>query len=260
MTDPTLKFERASDLIAKHIERLILEGTLRPGEQLLPERDLAERLGTSRPTLRAALKSLEEEGLLVTEAGHPARVAALGLVSPSDPLVALIARHGDLADDYLEFRSIVESAAAGMAAERASPVDLQRIRQCAARINAAHAANDPDEESDADTELHQSIYEASHSLVMMQIMRGLAGSLRDAVQRNRAELFSIPTTRDILRDQHLAIAQAILDRDPAAARLAAEAHLAFIRNATTEIRSARVKLDLSLRRLRGGGLVMNNGE
>lgn len=254
MTDPKITFERAGEVIARHIERLILEGTLRPGEALLPERDLADRLGTSRPTLREALKRLEDQGLLVQDGGKGKRVAPLGLARASDPLIALMARHEELGDDYLEFRSIVESAAAGMAAERASPVDLDRLRACMDRIEAAHLARNLDEEAAADTELHEIIYEASHSLVMMQVMRGLSGSLRDTVTRNRADLFSIPATRELLRDQHLAIARAILDRDPVAARQAAQDHLVFLRRATAEIRDARAKLDLSLRRLSHGGI------
>lgn len=254
MTEPQIKFERASDLIARHIERLILEGALHPGEALLPERELAERLGTSRPTLREALKRLEDQGLLVNEHGRGTRVASLGLASATDPLIALIARHEELGDDYLEFRSIVESAAAAMAAERASPVDLERIRACIDRIETAHLAQNPEDEAAADTELHQTIYEACHSLVMMQVMRGLSGSLRDTVLRNRAELFSIPATRDLLREQHLAIAEAILNGDAPAARQAALDHLHFLRRATAEIREARAKLDLSLRRLRHGDI------
>lgn len=60
--------------VARHIEGLILEGTLRPGEPLLAERELAQRLGVSRPTLRDGLKLLEERGLLVAQGrGWPSR-------------------------------------------------------------------------------------------------------------------------------------------------------------------------------------------
>ena len=61
--------ERLSHSVVKQIEGLILRGILRPGERLPSERDLAERLGVSRPSLRDALSELQESGLLEARAG-----------------------------------------------------------------------------------------------------------------------------------------------------------------------------------------------
>lgn len=243
---------RAAETAAGHIERLILEGALIPGERLAPERDLALRLGVSRPTLRDALKSLSDRGLL-TRRARRVEVADLGQ-GVRDPLIAMLSRHGELAEDYLEFREIVESAAAGLAALRATPIDRQRLADCAAAIRRAHDAGDPAAEAEADADLHLAVHEASHNLVLLQIMRAMSGSLRSDVLQNRQRLFTIPRTRDILRDQHLAIADAIAARDAGAARDAAQDHLRYIAEALREIREAEDKLDLSRRRRQGGGL------
>lgn len=246
--------ERAADLVTRHIERLILEGSLRPGEPLLPERELAEKLNVSRPTLRDALKTLEQKGFLTGREGRGMKVAQLGAATISDPLIALLAEHGEVADDYLEFRDIVESSAAALAAQRANEVDIDRIRQCIGRIERAHASGDPAEEAEADVDIHMAIYEASHNLVLLQIMRALSGNLRTDILHNRQRLFSIPYVRDLLRDQHLAIARAVIEKRPDDARSAAHAHLGYLRKAAREIREAEAKLDLSLRRLDSGGL------
>lgn len=249
-----IKSEKAAEAVARHIEALILEGTLRPDEGLLPERDLAERLEVSRPTLRDGLKMLQDKGLLVSGAGRGLRVARLGAVAISDPLLALLADRAELADDYLEFRDIVESQAAALAALRANEVDLRRIGDCLSRIEAAHAAGDPAIEAEADAELHLLIYEASHNLVLLQIMRALEGNLRNDVIQNRGRMFTFSVTRDELRDQHRAIAQAIMARDADAARAAAHRHLTYIRNTLQALRAAEAKLDVSRRRDEGGGL------
>lgn len=246
--------ERVADAIARHIEGLILEGSLRPGEALLAERDLAERLNVSRPTLRDALKFLESKGLLTGKEGRGMKVAQLGVATMVDPLVAMLAGRREVADDYLEFRDIVESAAAAMAAQRASNIDIEQLRACLDRIDRAHTANDATEEAEADAELHMTIYEASHNLVLLQIMRALSANLLKDVLHNRSQLFTIPNVRDILRKQHIAIAEAIMQRRPEDARAAAHEHLTYLRSADREIRDAEAKLDLSLRRLEGGGL------
>lgn len=250
----TLKPERTADLVVRHIEDLILEGALRAGDPLLPERELAERLNVSRPTLRDGLKILEERGILVSEGRRGLRVARIGSASIADPLIALLSERAEVVDDYLEFRAVVESAAAAMAATRANDIDLERIRDCLQRIDMAHDRDDPGEEAEADIEFHFAIFEACHNLVILQIMQALSSSLRSDVLHNRGRLFSIPCIRDLLREQHRAIGEAIRARDPDRARESAQAHLAYIRNATREIREAEANLDVSLRRLAGGGI------
>ncbi|WP_136683049.1 FCD domain-containing protein [Falsirhodobacter xinxiangensis] len=252
MTD-TPKTERAAEAVARHIEGLILEGTLRPGEMLLPERELALRLGVSRPTLRDGLKDLEARGLL-EPSGRGIAVARLGAALIADPLVALLASRAEVADDYLEFRAIIEQSAARMAAMRANEVDRGIIEGCLTAIDAAHDAGDPVQEAEADADLHMAIYEASHNVVLLQIMRALSGKLRSDVMGNRAQLFTLPKARDALRDQHRAIAAAILAGKPERAANAAGAHIDWLRDAVRRVKEAEAQLDLSLRRLDGGKL------
>ena len=55
--------ERVADTVMQQIEKLILRGILRPGERLPSERDLSEKMGVSRPSLREAISDLETRGL-----------------------------------------------------------------------------------------------------------------------------------------------------------------------------------------------------
>lgn len=249
-----LRPEKVADSVARHIEGLILEGSLQPGEPLLPEREMAMRLNVSRPTLRDALKALEERGLLTSREGRGMRVARIGAGAITDPLIAMLAERQEVADDYLEFRDVVESSAAAMAAERANDLDLARIGECARRITEAHDAGDPADEAEADAALHLAIYEASHNLVLLLIMRALSSNLKTDVLQNRQRLFTIPDIRETLRDQHLAIAGTIMRRQPDAARAAAHEHLAYLRRTVQQIREDEGRIGLSQRRLNGGGL------
>lgn len=254
MPPSALKTERAADAVARYLEQLILEGTLRPDQPLLPERELAHRLNVSRPTLRDGLKLLESKGLLVPGEGRGLRVAQLGRVALGDPLMSLLAERAEADDDYLEFRDIVESAAAALAAERATAPDRDRIAACLGRIEAAHAAADPKAEAEADAALHLAIYEASHNLVLLQIMRALADNLRRDVVQNRDRMFAIPAIRNVLRDQHRAISEAILAGDAETARRATHAHLGYIRRSAQDLRAAETMRQIAERRASGGGL------
>ncbi|MDQ7777397.1 FCD domain-containing protein [Paracoccus aminovorans] len=243
----------AAEATARHIEDLILEGSLRPGDPLLAERELALRLKVSRPTLRQGLKLLEQRGLLVAEAGGGRRVAPLA-TSFTDPLVALMASRAEVVEDYLELRATLEGMAAGLAARRASDLDRETLAGCMRRIEAAHDAADPHAEAEADVDLHVALYEASHNVVLLQIMRALSGMLRRGVFHNRDTLYARPEVREVLRRQHRAIHDGVMARDPLAASAAAEAHMRYTRQALAEIAAAEARLDVSLRRIEGGSL------
>ena len=247
------KAATAAEVTAQHIEDLILEGSLRPGDALLAERELALRLNVSRPTLRQGLKLLEDKGLILAEPGGGRVVGKLG-TSITDPLIELMASRGAVVPDYLELRGTLEHLAASLAATRANDVDRATLESCMARIDAAHDLADPQDEADADADLHIALYEASHNVVLLQIMRALSGMLRRGVLHNREKLYNRPEVRDLLRDQHRAIFAAVMARDPVAAGRAAQDHMIYTRRVMDEITAAEARLEISLRRIDGGSL------
>jgi GntR family transcriptional repressor for pyruvate dehydrogenase complex len=254
MPRETIKPAKIADSIALHLETLILEGVLRPGEKLLAERDLAERLDVSRPSLREALSKLESKGLL--ESGRDGTfVAHLVGASLTDPLAKLLESHPETTFDYLEFRQTVEGQAAYYAALRATDIDREALRESYERMEANHAKDDSDDEAEADTDLHLAIYEAAHNVVLLHIMRGLASMLRRDVFYNRTKLYSRKGVRDLLLTQHKAIFDAIIEGNPDAARKAAERHITFTLETIREIRNAEARLEASLRRVGRGDLI-----
>ncbi len=234
--------------VARHIENLILEGSLRPDDQLLPERELAERLSVSRPTVRDGVRMLEQKGLLVSQPGAETIVAKIG-ISISDPLTTLLSSKLETAFDYLKFREINEGAAAAWAAEKGTAVDLQNIGAKMQRIEKEHAQQDPADEADADVDFHLAIYEATHNLVLLHVMRALTGMLHSGVFYSRTKLYERAEVRGLLRDQHQAIHDAILRRDPVAASKAAAGHIDFVDTSLREIVESEKRLSVSLRRL-----------
>lgn len=252
-----IKGASAADATARHLEDLILEGSLRSGDSLLSEREMAAHLDVSRPVLREALKTLENKGLLKPTAGG--RVVAELATSVTDPLMALLEERKDMAKDYLELRGVLEDMAANLAAQRATDVDRKALQDCAKEINAAHATGDPKQEAEADLKLHMIVYEASHNIVLLHMMRALSKMLRKGVFLNRLQLYALPEVRSILRDQHLSIIDAILARDADQAGQAAAAHMIYTKTALAEIAAAEERLQMSLRRIESGGLGTGSG-
>ncbi len=223
--------EKISHTVVRQIEQLILRGILKPGERLPSERELSERLGVSRPSLREALSDLQDSGLLTSRAGAGVFVGDVLGSAFSETLVRLFANHEEAVFDYITFRRDMEGLAAERAASIGTETDLKVIGALFAKMEAAHSKRDPTEEANLDAEFHLSIIEASHNVIMLHMMRSMYQLLREGVFYNRSIMFKQRTTRDTLLDQHRAINEALQARDPIAARAAVEHHLGYVESA-----------------------------
>ena len=226
-----IQSEKLSASVVRQIESLILRGILRPGERLPAERELAERLGVSRPSLREAVAELEARDLVVTRPGSGVYVAEVLGSAFAPPLIRLFSTHSEALFDYLSFRRDLEGLAAERAARLASDTDLDLIATIFARMETAHEKRNPEQEAALDAEFHLSIVEASHNVIMLHMMRSMFDLLKAGVFYNRRLLFGQKPVRQTLLDQHRVIHDALQARQPEAARAAVDAHLGYIESA-----------------------------
>ena len=233
--------------VAHHIETLVREGALRPQDLLLSERDLAERLSVSRPTIREAISMLTRRGLLVSGPGARTIVANTG-TSITDPLLSLLASGGETTFDYIKFREICDGAAASLAATHGTTIDFENISKALDRIEFEHTKCDTADEAEADLEFHMAIYEAAHNVVLLHVIRALIGMLRSGMFYSRSKLYERAEIREAFLKQHRAIHAAITGRDAKAAAAAATMHLQFVDNALREVLAADKRLGVALRR------------
>ena len=250
-----IEAEKLSQAVVRQIELLILRGILRPGERLPSERDLAERLGVSRPSLRAAVAELQDRGLLRTRPGAGIFVAEVLGAAFSPALIRLFSSHDEAVFDYLALRRDLETLAATRAVEFGTDTDLAVIAAIFRRMEAAHRRRATAAEADLDAEFHMAIFEASHNVILVHMMRAMFGLLKEGVFYNRRALFAGRTTRETLLDQHRAVNAAIQARDAGAARDAVAAHVDFIEaalraraDAARHDRVARQRLEHGRRR------------
>lgn len=250
-----IRTQKICDAIVGHLEKLILEGALRPGEKLTGERDLALRFDVSRPSLREAIEKLTERGLLrVTRNGT---YVAEFLSPVMQPLARLMTDNPRAAADYFEFRQGVEAQAARIAAKNATSVDKQAIRQHIKVMRELQNDGDPEREALADVNFHLAIYEAGHNVVMLHVMRALGELLRNNIFYNRKALYERPGVREKLLEQHIAIADAVIDGLPDVAEAAAATHIAYTFGQVEDIQRDSKRLEASLMRVGRTDLLAN---
>ena len=159
--------EKLSMGVVRQIEGLILRGILRPGERLPSERELSERMGVSRPSLREALSDLQERGLLASKAGAGVFVADVLGSAFSPALITLFSSHDEAVFDYISFRRDMEGLAAERAARLGSDMDLKVIDTIFKKMESAHTKRNPADEAHLDADFHLAIIEASHNIIML---------------------------------------------------------------------------------------------
>lgn len=219
MADDPLRPMNRTRLYEQVVERLrgfVVTVGLRTGDRLPPERDLAERLGVSRASVREAIVALEVQGLV--EVRHGGGTYLLRDRLQAEPLQTLIERRRRL-PDVLDARDAIESKLAALAAARRTPGDLAAIEAALEAMGEAVAVGTGVE--DADARFHGAIISAAHSSLLADFMAEIAGQ----VAESRAESLRQPGRPHQSLEQHRLIARAIRAADPSAAAAAMHNHV-----------------------------------
>lgn len=218
---------RLYEQIVTQIEESILSGTLKPGDQLPPERDLAERFGVSRTAVREAIKALREKGLVEAYAGRGTFITNASSQAVRQSL-GRMARIGqpDSSAHLVEVREILEPEIAARAAVRAEPKHLAAMREAVAAMDAA--ASDAEAFIEADLDFHLAIAEAAENPIILILIDSIVGLLRE----QRMRTFNVPGGPEHGQLHHRRILDAIERHDPDAAREAMRTHLEQVREDT----------------------------
>ncbi len=222
----TIKARRVSDQAFEQIRDLVFRGQLKPGDQLMPERELAQALAVSRPTVREAIRRLVTMGLLEHQQGQGTFVRSLNSQREHNPLAAAMGGHDATLEELLEVRMGLEGQAALLAAQRATAEDLQVMEKALAAMQAENAAGLLG--IDDDVSFHMALAFASKNPVQVYIMKNFYDLLHHGIRENLRALWEEPASLPIIMRQHREIFEAIKDHDPEGAYQAMKRHITFV--------------------------------
>ena len=224
MTPPEVAFTavrktRVFEGIAQQIQRLIVDGTLKPGDRLPPERELAERFGVARSSVRDAIRTLELVGLVVPRHGEGTVVADVSPEAVVTPIASVLVRKRALIGELLDVRKMIEPALAARAAVRASDDEIARLEDVLRRQREKVLRGESTVEED--TEFHYLIALAAKNSVVKSVLDVLMGLLRET------RALSLQTRGRPQRSLagHRRVLEAIKRHDPAAAERAVRQHV-----------------------------------
>lgn len=212
---------RLADRVAAILSEEIESGRLAEGDKLPTEVELVKQLGVSRTVIREAVSRLRNAGLVEPRQGRgvfvmPRRTRPLDLEAEASGTKSKVMQ-------IVEVRRAMEGEAASLAATRATPDDVTRMRQSLAAIDEAVAAGG--DGVDEDLAFHQSIAESTGNAVMVSTVRYLGEVMRGGIRVTRANEARRDDFIEAVRVEHHAILAAIESGDAGAARSAVRRHM-----------------------------------
>lgn len=208
------------------IKEMIVSGELHPGDRLPPEKELGERLGVSRSSLREAVKALEVIRVLDVRRGDGTYVTSLEPGLLMEALTFVVDLHSD--DSVLEIfgvRRILEPAATGIAATRMDAAALAELESLVDRTAATESIDDIDDIVARDLAFHQRIVEAAGNEYLSRLAETMqSGTQRARVWRGLTQEHAAERTLD----EHRGILAALRLHDAQLAQALALAHIAGI--------------------------------
>src|SRR3954447_10793749 len=210
--------ERVSDVIAERLTEAIRNGTLKPGDRLPTEAELAREFRVGRTSVREGLQKLRAHGLIQTRKGLGAFVTTPPARDPLAEFARWTASDPAAIEQLVEARVALETLAAALAALRATDAEVDQLE----RLNVDHRnASGTDELVATDHAFHAAIMAAARNRFVSGAYAVLIAELTDF----REKTLALPWASDRSIKGHTAILEAIRGRDPVGARRAMAEHL-----------------------------------
>jgi GntR family transcriptional repressor for pyruvate dehydrogenase complex len=216
-----------------YVRPLIESGALKPGDRLPPERELALKLGVSRPSLRSGLRMLQTLGIIQARRGAGTFVSQGPPRLATGPLRFLAALHGIGRDEMFEARRVLEVAAAGLAAQRARPEHVATMAEEVASMFASLDA--PKDYLVHDVQFHHAVAAGARN----RVVEALVDAVAQLVYEERRSTVERATDLRESAEMHRRIYRAIRAGDAERARREMDDHLELARQAQAREEQAR---------------------
>jgi len=221
-----IRLERISHKVASQLKKAISDGIFRAGDRLPSERELAEQMGVSRPSIREAIQQLELQGIVEIVHGGGTVVKNITEREIQKPMEIFIGDDKQRVLELTEVRSYMEPLAARQAATNRTEEELERIRYYLEEM-------EQDFEKgliryEIDFQFHTEIAAAAHNMIFLHLMSSIYQLINYSIKIHREQMFVSKEAQERVLNHHLRVFKAIQNKDPEAAEAAMKDHLQFV--------------------------------
>ena len=217
--------KRVYEHVVDQIQKQILVGELKRGDKLPSEKELINQLGVSRTSVREALRALEVTGIIDNKLGEGYIVSGVLSNTLLEPLTAMFMLNDGTPKDLLEFRTIIETNAAELAALRVTDEQAIHLQSL---LDSLGDSRLEEQKTNIDIELHHYIAKITGNILIINMSQLIAKMVDTFILTSRRKILENPNNAAKLLDYHARIVHAIINKDPVAAKANMQGHMTMI--------------------------------
>lgn len=220
-----IKNTKVYEQVVDQIKSMIIDGTLKKGDKLPTERDLAEQLQISRASIREAIRALEVIGLVESKQGAGNFIKESFEESLFQPLSMMFMLEESNPHEILELREVLELETSILAAKKITDEELEVLEVLIKKLK---ESNDEDQSVIIDKEFHYTIARASRNLLIMNVLHVISQLIDEFIKDARKKILSNVDNREYLIRQHELLFEALKERNSDKAYEATKGHFKMI--------------------------------
>lgn len=222
-----IKNKKVYEHVIEQIQNMVMDGTLQKGDKLPSERDLVERLGVSRASIREALRALEIIGLIESRQGEGNFIRGDIGSSFFEPLSVMFMLNKGKPEELLELRMIIEVEAVDLAAKKVKKNDIEELKEI---MKGLRNAKDEKESVKFDKQFHYKIAQITGNYLVVTLLNAIASLMEAFIENARGMILREEEKRELLIEQHQNICDALIEKNTEEAVRAMKEHLETINN------------------------------
>lgn len=224
--------KKAYEIVIGYTKNEILSGTLKQGQKLPPERELAEKLGVGRTSVREALRVMEIMGLIESIQGAGNYIASNFEKSITEALSMMYLLQKTSGQKLNEVRECLELKAAELAIDNITDEETKRLQEILLKMDSADSEG---YEASLDKQLHYEVAAASGNEILLQMLNAISALVEGFIKDIRKSILSEAKNKARLKQIHRDIVAAIINKDKAAVRSSLTRHSKIIYENISEI-------------------------
>lgn len=205
-----VKNTRVYEQVVEQIKEMVKNGTVKRGEKLPTERDMAEQLQVSRASVREALRALEVVGLIESKQGSGNFIKENLGGALLEPLSIMFMLQDSSPRDIFELREVLELETSALAVSKITDEELEILKSL---IEELKNSDDEDKNVVIDKNFHYTIAKASHNLLMLNVLEVLSQLMDEFIKDSRKNILADYNNKEKLIEIHEELYKALKNRD-----------------------------------------------
>lgn len=227
------KQQKAYRCVIEHFKKKIIDGELRPGEKLPPEREIAEQLNVSRNSVREAIRIMDMTGVISSQQGSGNYITCEFQKSLAETMTMMFAMDQIDYRQISQIRQALERLALSLAVMQATD---EQIAEMETLVEELDQSTDDEKNVTLDKKIHFTLAQASGNILVLDFLEACSGVIDMFIKDVREEILRTEDRKDRLNQCHKKLVEALKEKDEAKGLEALDEHFTMINQILGKIR------------------------